>query len=109
MKKIILLLLLFLIWEQTNAASFGWAVPVGVLQESTVLHVHFDSNVPRSGLPECATRTYIDLTTEAGRVRASLAIAAFAAGKEVFFYIEDGLTSCGWSSSVPNRWLSVRR
>ena len=94
--------------SNASAASFGYAVPISVLQESNVLHVEFDAAAPRSGLPSCASRTYIDLTTNGGKVRASLALTAFAAGKEVFFYISDGITSCQWSSSVPNNWLRVR-
>jgi len=108
MKKVILVIGMAIFLSNTNAASFGWAVPKSVLQESNVLHVEFDATATRSGLPGCATRTYIDLTTEAGKVRASLALTAFAAGKEVFFYISDGMASCQWSSSVPNNWLRVR-
>ncbi len=78
------------------------------MQESDVLHVEFDGTAARRGLPDCATRTYIDLTTDHGRVRASLALTAFAAGKEVYFSINDNISSCQWSSSVPNNWLRVK-
>lgn len=94
--------------NNVSAASFGWAIPKGVLQEANVLHVEFDTSAIRSGLPACATRTYIDITTDAGKVRASLALTAFAAGKEVYFYISDGIVNCEWSSSIPNKWLRVR-
>ena len=108
MNKLIIFTCLFTITSIANAASFGWAVPSSVLQESNVLHVEFAPTATRSGLPECASRTYIDLSTDVGKVRASLALTAFAAGKEMFFYISDGLTSCQWSTSVPNNWLRVR-
>lgn len=91
-----------------GAASFGWAVPISMLQEANVLHVEFAATAARSGLPSCASRTYIDLTTDAGKVRASLALTAFAAGKEVFFSMSDDIVGCQWSSSVPNNWLKVR-
>jgi len=107
-EKIILFLGLAILSTSTSAANFGWAVPKSMLQESTVLHVEFDATAVRSGLPDCASRTFIDVTTEAGKVRASLALTAFAAGKEVFFYISDGITNCQWSSSVPNNWLRVK-
>ena len=99
---------MIIISSDSGAASFGWAVPTSILQENVVLHIEFDTTATRNGLPSCATRTYIDITTEAGKVRASLALTAFAAGKEVYFYINDGITNCTWSSSVPNKWLKVR-
>jgi hypothetical protein len=109
MKKLVAGVFCCLLSANTHAASFGYAIPSSLLQESNVLHVEFDSNAPRSGLPSCATRTYIDLSTDAGKVRAEMVIAAFNQGREVFAVIADGLTSCSWSSSVPNRYIRVRR
>jgi len=91
-----------------NAANIGWAIPKSVLQEGNVLHVEFEPSAPKQGLPSCATRTYFDITTEAGKVRASIALTAFASNKEVYAHIQDGLTNCGWASSVPNLWIRVR-
>ncbi len=105
-KLILIVALLFS--DAAWSASIGWAVPISVLQEQDVLHVEFAPNAPKSGLPSCATRTFINVTTDAGKVRASLALAAFAAQKEVYVYLEDNITSCRWSSSVPSTWIRVK-
>jgi len=109
MKKIITGLLLYFFVVVCEAASIGYAIPTSLLQESNVLHVEFAPDAPKTGLPSCASRTYIDLSTDAGKTRAAIAIAAFNEGREVYVYIADGLTTCSWSSSVPNNWIRVRR
>ncbi|MAY39871.1 MAG: hypothetical protein CMN82_13810 [Spongiibacter sp.] len=92
-----------------NAASFGWAVPKSVLQEAGILHVEFGTAAPRTGLPGCAVRTFIDVSTDAGRMRASLALTAFAAKKEVWVEVDDEITGCQWGTSVPNKWIRARQ
>ena len=86
----------------------GWAVPTSLLQEGDVLQVEFSDSAPRQGLPSCATRTFIDLTTDGGKVRASLVLAAYAAQHEVYAKINDGLTTCRFASSVENTWIRIR-
>ncbi|GLQ72947.1 hypothetical protein [Vibrio penaeicida] len=83
------------------AASMGPGVPTRLTPEGNVLHVHMDG-APKSGLPSCARRVYIDLTTEAGRAHASVAIAAFMGGKKVTFILADNIGHCNWGSSVPH-------
>ena len=95
--------------DLVSAANFGWAIPKSVLQEAEVLHVEFGAAAPRTGLPDCAVRTFIDISTDAGRVRASLALTAFAAKKEVWVEVGDEVVGCRWGTSVPNKWIRARQ
>ena len=86
----------------SQAAYIGPAVPSRLTQESNILHVHFPASAAKYGLPECATRVYIDISTDAGKMRASMALSAFMAKKKLRLMVLDGKTSCQWSSSVKN-------
>ena len=79
----------------------GPGKPIRLTQEANILHVHMPSNVAKNGLPSCATRVYIDLSTEAGKMRASMALAAYMGNKKVTFIMTDK-TSCLYGSSVAN-------
>ena len=106
--KVFLLISLLFIARVPFAGTYGPAVPVAMLQEAGVVHVHMPSNAPRSGIPGCASRVYIDLSTDAGRFRASMAMTALVSGKTVKFVIPSTATSCQWSSSIPNSYMSIQ-
>jgi len=93
-------LLLLLIAPASFSATMGPSVPTLLLQEGNVLHVHMPSNTQKSGVPSCASRVYIDLSTEAGKMQASMALSAYMGGKKVKFAIRDGKASCDWGSSI---------
>ena len=93
-------LLLLSIAPVSFSATMGPSIPTLLLQERNVLHVHMPSNTQKVGLPSCATRVNIDLSTEAGKMQASMALSAYMGGKKVRFDIRDGKTSCQWVSSI---------
>lgn len=102
MFKVALLFLISFTPVLANAGYIGPAVPSRLTQESNILHVHMPATAAKWGLPDCATRVYIDITTDAGKMRASMALSAFMAKKRIRLMVLDGKTSCQWSSSVKN-------
>ena len=94
-------LLLSILSGSVFAAQMGPLVPSQLTPEGNILHVHMDG-AAKVGLPECASRAYFDITTDAGKVKASIVLAAFMGGKKITLYMRDGIESCDWGSSVPN-------
>jgi len=108
--KVFRLIIVFLLMFSGVAysAQMGPLVPTQLISEGNVLHVHMDGAY-KTGLPECAYRSYIDITTDAGKVKASIVMAAFMGGKKITLYMRDGIDRCDWGSSVPNdRHLHVK-